>query len=133
MASVENKIMENFKKESSTQNTQNGSEHTNSAPNYQTTIYKTTSLMKVSSKIEITITSKQLGEIKWLINQACKQKPNWLRQKFYIDQRRRKFLNSELIEAQLDRVYCDRYNNTDEWYDLLHLLWHDINGEPLCK
>ncbi len=125
--------MENFKKESSTQNTQNGSEHTNSAPDYQTTIYETTSQMKVSSKIEITITSKQLGEIKWLFGQYGMRKPDWLRQKFYIDQRRRKSLNTELIEAQLDHVFCDRYHNTEEWYDLLHLLWHDINGEPSCK
>lgn len=71
MASAENKLMENFKKESSTQNTQNGSEHTNSASDCQSTIYETTSQMKVSSKIEITITSKQLGEIKWLFGQYC--------------------------------------------------------------
>ncbi len=133
MASVENKIMENFKEESSTQNTQNGSEHTNSAPDYQIAIYETTSQMKVSSKIEITITNKQLGEIKWLFGQYGKRKPDWLRQKFYIDQRRRKSLNTELIEAQLDHVFCDRYHNTEEWYDLLHLLWHNINGEPSCK
>ncbi len=125
--------MKDFKKESHDQNKQNGSEHTNSAPGHQTTIYDTTSQIKVSSKIEITITSKQLGEIKWLINQACKQKPNWLRQKFYIDQRRRKFLNTELVEAQLDRVFCDHYHDTEEWYDLLHLLWHNINGEQSCK
>lgn len=132
MASVENKIMENFKKESPTQKTQNGSEHTNSAPDYQTTIYDTTSQMKVSSKIEITISRKQLTEAKWLFEQSGKRKPDWLRQKFSIDQRRRKSLNTELVEAQLDRVFCERYRNTDEWYDLLHLLWHNINGGSSC-
>jgi len=89
--------------------------------------------MKVSSKIEITITRKQLSEATWLFNQYGKRKPDWLRQKFNIDQRRKKCINIELIEAQLDYIFCDRYQNTDEWYDLLHLLWHDINGVPSCK
>jgi hypothetical protein len=124
--------MNYFKEVSHDQNEQNGSEHTNSALDHQTPIKDTASQMKVSSKIEITITSKQLGEIKWLFEQYGKRKPDWLRQKFYIDQRRRKCLNLELMEAQLDRVFCNHYRNTDEWYDLLHLLWHDINGVSSC-
>jgi hypothetical protein len=125
--------MKNFKKESDNQNKHIGSEHTNSAPDHQTTISETSSQMKVSSKIEITITRKQLSEATWLFNQYGKRKPDWLRQKFNIDQRRKKCINTELIEAQLDYIFCDRYQNTDEWYDLLHKLWHDINGEPSCK
>src|SRR5262245_54668589 len=125
--------MKNSKKESSTQNTQNGLEHINSAPDYQTPIYDTTSQMKVSSKIEITIKRQQLNEAKWLFNQSCKLKPSWLRQKFLIDQYRRKCLNTELVEAQLDSVFCDKYQNSEEWYDLLHLLWHEINEVQSCK
>lgn len=125
--------MKDFKKESHDQNKQNGSEHTNSAPDHQTPISDPTSQMKVSSKIKITITRKQLVAAKWLFKQSDKPKPSWLRQKFYINQRRRKCLNAELIEAQLDRVFCDHYQDTEAWYDLLHLLWHQINGMPLCK
>lgn len=125
--------MKNFKKESDNQNKHNGSEHINSAPDYQTTIKDTTSQMKVSSKIEITITRQQLNAAKWLFEQAGKQKPSWLRQKFLIDQRRRRCLNVELLEAGLDSVFCNHYHNTEEWYDLLHKLWHDINGGSSCK
>lgn len=124
--------MKDFKKESHDQNKQNDLEHTNSAPSYQTPIKETTSQMRVSSKIEITITRQQLSTAKWLFEQAGKQKPSWLRQKFYVNQYRRKCLNVELMEAQLDRVFCNRYRNTDEWYDLLHQLWHDINGGSSC-
>lgn len=125
--------MNDFKKESRNQNKQNGTEHTNSAQSPQTPIKDTTSQMKVSSKIEITITRQQLNLAKWLFEQAGKSKPSWLRQKFLIDQRRRKCLNVELMEAQLDRVFCNRYRNTDEWYDLLHELWHVINGGSSCR
>lgn len=125
--------MGNFKEVTHLQNKPNQSGRTNYALDTQTTIADTTSQMKVSSKIEITITYKQLVETKWLFGQYGKRKPNWLRQKFYIDQRRRKSLNTELIEAQLDHPFCDRYHNSDEWYDLLHLLWHQINGVPPCK
>jgi hypothetical protein len=125
--------MIDFKKESRAKNKQNGSEHINSASDHQTTISDTTSQMKVSSKIEIKITRKQLNAAKWLFEQAGKRKPDWLRQKFIINQYRRKCLNAELIEAQLDSVFCDHYQDTEAWYDLLHLLWHQINGVPSCK
>lgn len=125
--------MKDFKKESRTKNKYNGSEHTNRASDHQTTISDTTSQMKVSSKIEIKITRRQLNAAKWLFEQAGKRKPDWLRQKFYIHQRRRKTLNVELKEAQLDRVYCGHTQNSNEWDGLLHQLWHQINGVPSCK
>jgi len=125
--------MENYKVESSTQNAQIGVTHTNYALDTQTSNLGQTLQRKASSKIEITITRQQLIEAKWLFNQSCKSKPSWLRQKFNIDQRRRKCLNTELTEAQLDSAFCDHYQNTEEWHDLLHLLWHEINGEPTCK
>jgi hypothetical protein len=125
--------MENIKVESSTKNTRKSATHINYAVGTQTPVSGSTLQVKASSKVEINITRQQLSEAKWLFNQFCKSKPGWLRQKFYINQRRRKCLNSELTEAQLDRVFCTSYQNTDEWYDLLHLLWHEINGELLCK
>lgn len=124
--------MKDFAKESHTKNTHKGIGHINSATDQQTPIKEMTPQMKVSSKIEITITRQQLSAAKWLFEQAGKSKPTWLRQKFYIDQRRRKCLNMELMEAQLDRVFCSRYRSTDEWYDLLHLLWHQVNGASSC-
>ena len=125
--------MTNYKKESRTQNKQNGSEHTNSALSHQTLIKDTTSQMKVSSKIEINITRQQLNKAKWLFEQSGKRKPDWLRQKFLIDQYRRKCLNTELAEAQLDVTYCGHNQNSKDWDGLLHQLWHQINGVSSCK
>lgn len=125
--------MTNYKKESHHKNKHNGSEHINSALDHQTTISDTSPQMKVSSKIEITITRKQLNKAKWLFEQSSKRKPDWLRQKFLIDQRRRKCLNTELAEAQLDKVYCGHHQNSQDWDGLLHKLWHQINGGSSCK
>lgn len=125
--------MHNFKEVSRTQNKQNGSEHIKSALDHQTSIYDPTLQRKVSSKIEITITRKQLNKAKWLFEQAGKRKPDWLRQKFYINQRRRKCLNAELTDAQLDKVYCGHRQNPEDWDGLLHLLWHQINEVQSCK
>ncbi len=125
--------MKDFKKESRNQNKQNGTGHINSALGHQTPIHDTTLQRKVSSKIEITITRRQLNKAKWLFEQAGKRKPDWLRQKFGIDQRRRKTLNVELKEAQLDEVYCGHTQNKEDWDGLLHELWHQINGVPPCK
>ena len=124
--------MGNSKVQTTNENIRKPAECTNYAFDTQKQILNTTSQRKAPSKIEITITRQQLIEAKWLFNQAGKQKPNWLRQKFYINQRRRKCLNTELAEAQLDRAFCNRCHNTNEWYDLLHLLWHAINGSPSC-
>jgi hypothetical protein len=124
--------MENFKEVTDPQNETNQSGRTKYVLDTQTQDLDTTLQRKVSSKIEITITNQQLNETKWLFEQSGKRKPSWLRQKFYINQRRRKCLNTELVEAQLDCVFCERYRKTDEWYDLLHLLWHDINGGSPC-
>lgn len=125
--------MKNYKEESSTQNKQNGSEHTNSALKPQATISNTTSQMKASSKIEITISPMQLAATKWLFHQYDLKPPTWLRKKFLIDQRRRKTLNVELVDAQLDRVYCGKPQNDLDWDGLLHELWHQINGVSPCK
>jgi hypothetical protein len=84
-------------------------------------------------QIEINITREQLRQAKWLFEQAGKRKPDWLRQKFNINQRRRKCLNTELFEAQLDDAFCCHYSESNEWHDLLHDIWHLINGEPSCK
>jgi hypothetical protein len=124
--------MKDFKEVSYNQNKQNDSEHINSASDHQTPIKDTTSQMRVSSKIEITITRQQLNKAKWLFEQAGKRKPDWLRQKFLLDQRRRKTLNVELMEAQLDKVYCGHAQNTKDWDGLLHKLWHQINEVPPC-
>ena len=124
--------MKNSKEESHSENKHNDSERINYAPSHQTPILSTTSQMKVSPKIEITITNEQLEAVKWLFKQYGKSKPSWLRQKFYINQRRRKCLNVELTEAQLDRAFCNHYRSTNELFDLLHLLWHNINGELSC-
>lgn len=125
--------MNDSKKESRSLNKHHESERTNSASDHQKAISSTTLQRKVSSKIEITITPQQLGAISWLFFQAGEKKPGWLRQKFQLDQRRRKTLNVELIDAQLDKVYCGHPQNDLDWDGLLHQLWHQINGVPLCK
>ena len=125
--------MKDFKKESHEPNKENESEHIKSAPDHQTTIPDPTLQRKVSSKIEIFISREQLMAATWLFNQADKKKPGWLRQKFYINQRRRKTLNVELADAQLNKVYCGHPQNDLDWDGLLHELWHQINGVPSCK
>jgi hypothetical protein len=124
--------MKDFKKESHIQNKQIKSEHTNSASDTQKAISDTTAQMKVKSKIEITITRQQLSTAKWLFEQAGKQKPSWLRQKFLLNQRRRKTLNVELMEAGLDKEYCGHAQNIKDWDGLLHELWHQVNEVPSC-
>lgn len=119
--------------ESPVQNIQKQAGGINYAPDYQTSVLGPALQAKVSAKTEITITCRQLKEVTWLFRQSGKRKPGWLRRKFYINQYRRKELNDALLEAQLDRAFCNRYQGTEEWYDLLHLLWHRINGEPVCK
>lgn len=74
--------MKDFKKESHDQNKQNDAERTKSAPAHQTPIDGPTSQMKVSSKIEITISPMQLAAAKWLFHQYELKPPTWLRQKF---------------------------------------------------
>jgi len=125
--------MKNYKEESSTQNTQNSSGHTNSVSDHQTPISDTTLQRKVPSKIEIKISPMQLAAAKWLFHQYELKPPTWLRQKFYINQRRRKTLNVELTDAQLNKVYCGHPQNDLDWDGLLHQLWHQINGVPPCK
>jgi len=125
--------MQNIKKESHTQNKQNKSGLINYALDTQTKVYDTTLQRKVKSKIEVNITRKQLNKAKWLFEQAGKRKPDWLRQKFHINQYRRKCLNTELAEAQLDEVYCGHAQNVEDWDGLLHRLWHQINGVSSCK
>lgn len=105
----------------------------NSAPDQQTPIHDTTLQRKVPSKIEITISPMQLVAAKWLFHQYDQKPPTWLRQKFYINQRRRKTLNVELVDAQLDRAYCGKPQNDLDWDGLLHELWHQINGVSPCK
>lgn len=125
--------MANFKKASQPKNPSNKSEYMNSAPDYQKPILDPTSQRKVSGKIKINITRQQLTAAKWLFEQSYKRKPDWLRQEFGIDQRRRKTINTELSEAQLDKVYCGHHQNPEDWDGLLHQLWHQINGVPPCK
>lgn len=125
--------MKNHKVESSTLNAQKGTGRINYASDHQTTNPDQTLQRKASSKIEITITPQQLGAVTWLFKQAYENKPGWLRQKFYINQRRRKTLNVELVDAQLDRAYCGHPQNDLDWDGFLHQLWHQINGVPPCK
>lgn len=125
--------MKNFKEESRIQKQQKQEERVNYAPDHQTPVSGPTLQRKVSSKIEVTITHDQLIAIKWLFKQYELKAPGWLRQKFYINQRRKKCLNVELIDAQLDKAYCGHGHDLEVWDGLLHLLWHQINGVPLCK
>lgn len=125
--------MKDFTKESPTTNKQDEQERTNCADSHQKPICRAALQRTVASKIEITITRQQLNDAKWLFEQAGKQKPGWLRRKFKINQRRRKCLNDELIDAQLDKVYCRFDQNPEDWDGLLHLLWHQVNGVESCK
>lgn len=125
--------MENGKEESCGQNPQEGTGHTNNAPDTKTAILVPTSLGKVKTKIEVCLCDEQYRSVRMLHKDYGLAMPTWLRKKFIINQYRRKYLNDPLREAQLDKVFCGKAGNTDDWWDSLHSVWHDINGSPSCK
>lgn len=118
--------------ESPTQNIQKQHKHMNDALSTHSQVLNPTLQRKVSSKIEITLGREQFNETRWLFNQYGLKTPSWLRGKFLLNQSRRKCLNDNLREAQLDKVFCGQCHDKDDWSGLLHSLWHDINGSPLC-
>ncbi len=118
--------------ESSTQKVQKQTGRTNYAPSTQTQVLSTTSQRNVSPKIEITLGRKQFNETRWLFNQYGQKTPSWLRCKFLLNQYRRKCLNDNLREAQLDKAFCGHCHDKSDWSGLLHTLWHDINGGSSC-
>lgn len=91
-----------------------------------------TSQMRVSPKTEIILNQRQLKETRWLYNQYGQKTPSWLRGKFKLNQYRRKSLNDNLREAQLDKAFCGYYQDGNDWSGLLHTVWHQINKEPIC-
>jgi hypothetical protein len=124
--------MENYKEESTDQNPHEDTGHTNYAPNSPAPISDSTSQRKVKTKIEIKLGYERFNTTRWLYNQYGLKTPTWLRRTFILNQFRRKSLNDNLLEAQLDNAFCGSYTATDEWYDQLHSVWHDINRRPLC-
>lgn len=122
----------NMTVESPTQNIQKQLKHMNDAHSTQSQVLGPTSQRKVSSKIEITLGHQQFKETRWLFNQYGQKTPSWLRGKFLLNQSRRKCLNDNLREAQLDKVFCGHCHDKDDWSGLLHSLWHDINGGSSC-
>lgn len=124
--------MANFKEESHIQNITKDSKCIDYAINNQTPIEATTLQRKVTTKTEICLEPRQLHETKWLFRQYELPKPGWLRQRFLLNQRRRKCLNDVLSEAQLDGSFCSDCHNLDDWSGLLHSLWHKVNQEKIC-
>lgn len=125
--------MENIKEVSRIQNNANSTERTNYAPSTQSAVLDPTSQSKVSPRIEIKLGRKQLYETQWLFTQYGLSKPTWLRGKFLLNQYRRKCLNDNFREAQLDQAFCGKCSNYEDWAGLLHGVWHDINRSPSCK
>ncbi len=124
--------MKNLHQESPSKNNQNGSVGILYAPDTQTPILNPASQREVSPKIEIKLGRKQLNETQWLFTQYGLKKPTWLRGKFLLNQYRRKCLNDNLREAQLDKAYCFKCTCADDWSSLLHSLWHEINKVDKC-
>lgn len=124
--------MDNPEELSHAQNPAGNIKHISYALGYESLVYDPTSQMRVKTKNEVTLGRERLKETQWLFRQYGLKTPTWLRSKFRLNQSRRKCLNDNLQEAQLDSVYCGRCSNTNEWHDLLHSVWHDINGRPSC-
>jgi len=103
----------------------------NYAPDTRTPISVSTSQRKVKPKIVIRL-CERFEITRWLYKQYGLKVPTWLRRTFVLNQYRRKSLNDNLLEAQLDRAFCGKYTATNEWYDQLHSVWHDINRRPSC-
>ncbi len=118
--------------ESPTLTKQKTAKRINTALGTQKQVSSTTSQRKVSPKIEITLGRQQFKETRWLFNQYGLKTPSWLRGKFLLNQYRRKCLNDNLREAQLDKVFCGHCHDKNDWSGMLHSLWHDINGGSSC-
>lgn len=118
--------------ESPTKNTQKQAGRTNYALSTQTQVLDTTSQRNVSPKIEITLGREQFNETRWLFKQYGQKTPSWLRGKFLLNQYRRKLLNDNLRDAQLDKAFCGQCHDKNDWSGMLHSLWHDINGGSSC-
>ena len=118
--------------ESHGQNNQNGAERINYATDTQTPILDQTSQRKVKTQTHITLGRERFNYTRWLFTQYGLKKPTWLRGTFLLNQYRRKCLNDNLREAQLDKVFCGKCTGSTEWYDQLHSVWHDINGRASC-
>jgi hypothetical protein len=125
--------MTNCKEESLDQNPQECAGRMNYAPSTQRPILAPTLQRRVKPRIVIKLGCKQFDYTRWLYKQYGLKTPGWLRRTFILNQYRRKSLNDNLREAQLDEVYCDKYAGTDEWCDQLHSVWHEINGGSSCK
>lgn len=123
--------MQNLKEESPDQNLWKSAEHTNYAHETPTSISVPTSQSKVKTKIVIKLCSR-FESTRWLYKQYGLKSPSWLRRTFILNQFRRKSINDNLLEAQLDNAFCGKYAATDEWYDQLHSVWHDINMRSSC-
>lgn len=124
--------MENLHQESPSKNNQNGSGRIIYAPSTQTPILDPTSQRKVKTQMQVTLGRRRFNFTRWLYKQYGLKSPTWLRSKFLLNQYRRKSLNDNLREAQLDKAFCGKCTNTDEWYDQLHSVWHDINEVQPC-
>jgi hypothetical protein len=126
------KIMENFHLETDKQNqvekliyseVPNGSSQSKVTPTLQP---------EVSTKNQIIITADELREVTWLFKQYGMLKPGWLRQRFVINQRRKKALNDVLRESGMEGLWCGKLCKTDDWVAQLHGVWHLVNGRPSC-
>ncbi len=124
--------MTNFKEESRIQKLENGIGSINHAPDTHTPILDPTSQRSVQKQSQFSLSNEQYIELKWLIEQNGQVKPAWLRRKFKLNQRRAKLLNDCLREAQLDAMYCGKCSDIEDWPELLHAVWHEINGVVLC-
>lgn|GEM_PF-1134698 len=124
--------MQNSTVESPTKKRQKSGRRINYPLCTQTPILDGTPQRKVASRIEIKLSRTQLREMQWLFTQYGLDKPTWLRGKFLLNQFRRKCLNDNLREAQLDQTYCGKCTEMEDWSHLLHALWHQINGVVPC-
>lgn len=96
----------------------------------RTAITESTLQRSSKNKDEITITRQQLDAFIWLYKQYGAKKPGWLRQRFYTNRLRRSELNRRLVEAGCS--YCTG-KMSEDLFASLHLVWHQINEESLCK
>lgn len=88
---------------------------------------------KAYKKSEIYITRRQLDEFTRLFKDYDLKKPGWLRQHFSLNNRRRKLLNQVLFEAGCNKSDCGVISESDNWFYLIHEIWHQINEEPSCR
>jgi hypothetical protein len=88
---------------------------------------------KVYAKREVLLDREEFKVLAMVFDDYGIKKPGWLRQQFFVNQRRRKQLSDILADVGCDGYACNTRGVSDGWARSLHVVWHSINERLLCR